>query len=237
MTDEPTITARQRLAEISHHFLDDNDKNNDHRDEVKQKNKQLPYKLAIATPLYSSFPHYVLTAFLGELGIATDIIDERGSTPCHTLIRPTSLTSNTQEKKNPDIQLILPGKVSKQSKQYCHTLLIPVIASKAGMRHAFICIKKYLGSLSTHCIGINIVDAEDKQTAQRCYKTLAIAIQKFLGHLPASYSQLESEHPENQMINIAELIQQDLEQWQAKQTRTSIRSLINNEDDHEHSYY
>jgi len=237
MKDEPTITARQRLAEISHHFLDDNDKDSYCRDEEKQKSHQLPYKLAIVTPPYSSFPHYMLAEFLAELSISTDIIDERDFKPCRTQFRPSHSTATSQEIKTPDIQLILPGKPRKQAKKHCHTLLIPVTASKAGMRHAFICAKEYLGNLSANCIGISAIDATDKQAAQRCYKTLAIAVQQFLSHLPASYGHFESDQPENQMTGIAELVQQDLEQWQEKQTRTSIRSLINNEDNHEHSYY
>lgn len=200
-------TARQRLAEISHHFLSNVDES-----AAEKVPAQGPSQYTIGLiNHHASLPHLRLAEALAQedLTVSIEAHDSVTRAIFHNHNSPPLIADN-ESLPSQSITLKLYN-TTLPSKQDLHNLLLlPAQASKEGLRQAFIHLKK-LG-IQHQSIGATIIDSPDSRTAHHCFNQLARASHDFLNRSICSFSFL-SNTTNASLAPLVTLIQDDFLCW------------------------
>ncbi|MBI5450519.1 MAG: hypothetical protein HY940_04090 [Gammaproteobacteria bacterium] len=201
------LDSRQRLAQISHHFLDG----------AVRKPAATPFTVLVMNelPQQQQFPLQPLVRQLADRGHATLLIEQmagmdgQDSTVRYTLQRPargaprpmdTCLSTVSplmqalgQSRYWPaaaDIVMLPLATVMPSVLAHGNRILLPVSADREGLRGAYLQVKRLSAHIRPHSIGIAVINAHSRNDARQAFSRLAVAALSFLGIKLLSYGQL-----------------------------------------------
>lgn len=200
------MTARQRLAEISHHFLGDPEQADTTRSSSPLSR---PFSIVLLDH-QASLPYLELADALAKLDMTVSVSGNDGTT--HAVFQPAADIAS-QSPSLPAIALhrhqdSLPGR-----EEACDLVLLPVHASRQGLREAFIHVKKL--DLHHQPVGVTIVGNPAQRMAEQCFNHFALAMHQFLQRRVVSFGFIASQC-QTDLEPVAGLIQDEVRHWHNK---------------------
>ena len=200
-------TTRDRLAQISHHFLSDEEVIN------KEGSEQAPtsdvYTLALLnmTNDDDELPVFLLSQQLAAHGYSAAILDNttgmkmvssmidsqqtgtvRDGLYHHTLDDVTRQLDN----KPYDVHFLLVDTPESSCLSSVNKVLVAASATPEGLRRAYISIKQLTSDHNEAQVGVTITGVTDVSRAEYCFNRLETAVHQFLGRNLLSYGYLQA---------------------------------------------
>ncbi|MFQ5471197.1 MAG: hypothetical protein ACE5EH_13015 [Gammaproteobacteria bacterium] len=250
MTDtleSPSTTSRERLSQISHHFLSDQ--------------QHIAEKLAtrFVLPVFQSdqanFPCIELAKALTNHGIAVIILNLGGhdqqsaismshvqpvkSVTESTDHQPESLVEGlidniyTQQQTDKNV-ILLPFNLSTiRYTGECKNILMTVDASAQGIKSCYEDIRKLITLKPEIGIGVTITNAKNASDAQHRYEKLAIATHRFMNLTINSYGYITNTHQQKRyeqcIDGLTRFVLNDWQRWnQNRGAANQVDSETNN---------
>lgn len=222
-----TYHARDRLARISHHFLSEAENLGiDHAADLRLAVFDDPDargRLSIDA----------LARALALEGREVGVIDP--PTGLVSLVRaaaapePVVATAPTMDATRApwkiDTLLIAASRAGKQL-EGCSSVLLPLPCSRAGMRRAFARLKSLMQDARPPLLGVTVIGAADRASAEACFDRFARATVKFLGLTPQSYAYTGAlAHTDRQVAQLKTIAQLLLQDWQTSAAPGQPRSV------------
>lgn len=223
-----TLNARERLAQISHHFLSDT--------EAAGAGGTIAVRLAVLAVQDSlrALPVHGLARALALRGRAVSIVDLTDGLV--SLMRPAVAPEHLSEQAQPsagtgasvpaipglDIwcdldTLMVVAQRPEPQLSGCDSVLLPVPCDPQGMYRAYDGAKRLLSCARPSTLGVTITGATGPAQAEAAFDKFARATMRFLGVTPSSYAYLDgtADADQNaiQLSNIAALL---LEDWRGR---------------------
>lgn len=228
---ETIRNSRQRLAQISHHFLSETN------DKQPPVNNSLPFLLLIYAEESAHPPpvsaQYICQA-LHNKGHPNMLLErmQRDHHPRHircSFFQTFDTTAKilcghtenwhpfgtpTPWKHQPELLITPINTVDPDLLAIGQRILLPVHASTQGLKQAYLTIKRMSSLIKPRMIAITIHGTHDRQTARTAFRQLAVASLRFLGIKLQSYScVLEGDSAASAENDIADLILTDWREW------------------------
>jgi hypothetical protein len=231
--NKPPQTARDRLAQISHHFLSDDDGNDDAGSDYKES-KQAPkndvYTLAVLNMENDGeeLPVSLLSQQLAARGRSATILDSSaGMNMASSIRRP--------DNKSHDVHFLLVDTPESSCLSFANKILLTAPATPEGIQRTYISIKQLAAHHKTVQVGVTITGTSDAIRAEDCFNRLATAVNRFLerdllsyGYLPAPSGisgQTKVPHTAQMSLTrsgitiIAKLISDEIGEWEQDNVR------------------
>jgi hypothetical protein len=217
MSDEqnkPPQTARDRLAQISHHFLSDDDVS-DNAGSGDEGSEQAPkndvYTLAVLNTENdgNELPVSLLSQQLATRGRSAAILDSSVGMNMVSFIRRNdnqqartvhhgphhhTLEDDTRrpDNKSHDVHFLLVDTPESSCLSFADKVLVTAPATPEGLQRTYLSIKQLAAYHKAVQVGVTITGTSNATRAEDCFNRLATAVHRFLerdllsyGYLPA----------------------------------------------------
>ena len=213
---KPPQTARDRLAQISHHFLSDDEGSAEEEsveqecaEESEQVQKNDVYTVALLKTANDDdeLPVFLLSQQLAMRGHSATILD------CATGMNMVSFMNDSQQTrtvhhglhhhtledvtrqlgdKPHDVHFLLVDTPESSHLSLADKVLVTAPATPEGLQRTYISIKQLASHHNEAQVGVTITGVSDVSRAEYCFNRLETAIHQFLGRNLLNYGYLQA---------------------------------------------
>lgn len=222
---KPPQTARDRLAQISHHFLSDDDASVEQEcveEESEQFQKNDVYTVALLKTATDDdeLPVFLLSQQLAAHGHSAAILD------CATRQLGDKLY---------DVHFLLVDTPESSCLSSVNKVLVTAPATPEGLKRTYISIKQLASHHNEAQVGVTITGVSDVSSAEYYFNRLATAVHQFLGRNLLNYGYLQApsgisrqtkaphpaliSHTRSGIAMIAKIISNEIGEWAQNNVR------------------
>ena len=193
-----TLSAKDRLAQISHHFLSE-------EEDVRATlgHGMVSWGLVSPSTMNLFGPWQAIGRALAARGLPPLVIDTTAIPITAAWILDIAdsgsnlggLAATYRDRISatggePHVCLVIAGQPKHTSLRACDGILVPACADPAGLRTAYGILKELSALMPEAKIGVVVTDVSDEDAARRAFGALSAASQRFLGREIGSFGYL-----------------------------------------------